>query len=151
MWTARGAAVARIKPSAERLNELTRRIIAAAIAVHRALGPGLLESAYLACLLFELKAAGLAVEKKKALPLIYRGVRLDCAHQADVVVEGCVIVEVKALESLAGIHARQLVTYLKLHDCRVGLLLNFGARSMREGIKRVVTDFPRDGEGSESA
>jgi GxxExxY protein len=128
--------------SAESLNRLTSIVVQAAINVHKALGPGLLESAYLACLCFELSTADVGIEVQKALPLIYRGVRIDCAYRIDLVVSGLVIVEVKATETLAPIHSQQLYTYLRIADCRVGLLLNFGARTMKEGIKRVVNDFP---------
>lgn len=128
--------------TAESLNQLTSSIVQAAIAVHKALGPGLLESAYLACLRFELSTAGLKVEAQKALPLVYREVKIDCAYRADLVVAGHVIVEVKAMDSLAPIHSQQLYTYLRLADCRVGLILNFGARTMKDGIKRIVNDFP---------
>jgi GxxExxY protein len=89
-----------------------------------------------------LSSAELSIEVQKSLPLMYRGVRVDCAYRADLVVEGQVLVEVKALESLAPIHKQQLYTYLRVADYRVGLLLNFGARTMKEGIKRVVNDFP---------
>jgi GxxExxY protein len=126
----------------ESLNRLTSSIIEAAIRIHRTLGPGLLESAYLQCLRFELISAGLNVESAKALSLLYRGVTIDCAYRADLVVEGVVIVEVKALDSLAPIHSRQLYTYLRVADCRVGLILNFGAMTLRDGIKRVVNGFP---------
>jgi GxxExxY protein len=126
----------------ESLNRLTSSIIEAAIRIHRTLGPGLLESAYLQCLRFELISAGLNVESEKALSLLYRGVTIDCAYRADLVVEGVVIVEVKALDSLAPIHSRQLYTYLRVADCRVGLILNFGAMTLRDGIKRVVNGFP---------
>jgi GxxExxY protein len=128
--------------SAESLNQLTSTIVQAAIKVHKALGPGLLESAYLGCLCFELNAADVTIETQKALPLIYRGVKIDCAYRPDVIVAGQVIVEVKAMQSLAPIHGQQLYTYLRIADCRVGLILNFGARTMKEGIKRVVNDFP---------
>lgn len=126
----------------ESLNRLTSSVIEAAIRIHRTLGPGLLESAYLQCLRFELISAGLNVESAKALSLLYRGVTIDCAYRADLVVEGVVIVEVKALDSLAPIHSRQLYTYLRVADCRVGLILNFGAMTLRDGIKRVVNGFP---------
>jgi GxxExxY protein len=126
----------------ESLNRLTSSIIEAAIRIHRTLGPGVLESAYLQCLRFELISAGLNVESAKALSLLYRGVTIDCAYRADLVVEGVVIVEVKALDSLAPIHSRQLYTYLRVADCRVGLILNFGAMTLRDGIKRVVNGFP---------
>jgi len=128
--------------SAESLNRLTSIVVQSAIAVHKALGPGLLESAYLGCLCFEVSANEVAIETQKALPLTYRGVQIDCAYRADLIVAGSVIVEVKAMQSLAPIHTQQLYTYLRLADCRVGLLLNFGARTMKEGIKRVVNDFP---------
>ena len=130
------------KPTADKLNQITSTIIAAAINVHRALGPGLLESAYLACLSYELKATGLGVEVQKPLSLIYRGVQIDCVYRADLIVDGVVLVEVKAMEDLATVHSRQLNTYLRLAECPVGLLLNFGAPTMREGIKRVVNKFP---------
>ena len=128
--------------SAESLNRFTSSVVQAAIDVHKALGPGLLESAYLGCLCFELSTNGLRIETQKALPLIYRGVRIDCAYRVDLIVAGQVIVEVKAMQSLSPIHSQQLYTYLRIADCRVGLLLNFGARTMKEGIKRVVNDFP---------
>ena len=122
----------------EPLNALTSRIIASAITIHRALGPGLLESAYLACLTCELHHEGIRFELQKPIPLLYRGVALDCAYRADLLVDRRVIVEVKAIDALAPIHSRQLYTYLRLADVRLGLVLNFGAMTMREGIKRVV-------------
>jgi GxxExxY protein len=128
--------------NADRLNQITSAIIGAAINVHRALGPGLLENAYLPCLCYELEAAGLGFELQEALPLAYRGVRIECAYRADLIVEEAVLVEVKAMEALAPIHERQLRTYLKLADCSVGLLLNFGALTMKAGTKRVANKFP---------
>lgn len=128
--------------TAESLNQLTSVIVQAAIRVHRALGPGLLESAYLACLCFELSTERVTFETQKALPLLYRGMKIDCAYRADLVVSEQVIVEVKALDALAPIHSRQLYTHLRISDRRVGLILNFGAPTMKEGIKRVVNDFP---------
>lgn len=128
--------------SAESLNRVTSIIVQSAISVHKALGPGLLESAYFACLCFELSKSGVAIETQKALPVTYRGVHIDCAYRGDLIVAGQVIVEVKAMQSLAPIHSQQLYTYLRIADCRVGLVLNFGARTMKEGIKRVVNDFP---------
>src|SRR4030095_2330193 len=126
----------------ESLTRLTSSIIDAAIRIHRTLGPGLLESAYLQCLRFELISAGLNVESEKALSLLYRGVTIDCAYRADLVVAGVVIAEASALDSRAPIHSRQLYTYLRVADCRVGLILNFGAMTLRDGIKRVVNGFP---------
>lgn len=128
--------------TAQRLNEITSTIIGAAIEIHRTLGPGLLESAYLACLVWELDAAQLGLESQKAIPLVYRGMRIECAYRADLVVEGSVLVEVKAIDSLAPVHGRQVHTYLLLGDYRVGLLLNFGAMTMKEGIRRIVNKFP---------
>ncbi len=128
--------------TADELTQLTSTVIANAIAVHRELGPGLLESAYLACLLHELSSASLRVETQRPIPLVYQGVRIECAYRADVIVNGAVLVEVKALDGLAPVHRRQLRTYVRLADCRVGLLLNFGAATLKEGIKRVVNGFP---------
>jgi GxxExxY protein len=120
----------------ERLNSITGKIIAAAIRVHRALGPGLLESAY------ELVQDGLRVEQQKPLPLFYREVRLDCGYRLDLLVESEVIVEIKAMDSLAPIHEAQLMSYLKLSGCRVGLLINFNVTVLKDGIRRIVNDFP---------
>jgi GxxExxY protein len=136
-----GAAMPRTFTEAS-VNEVTGTIIRAAIRIHRALGPGLLENAYLACLCLELTRAGQRFEPQKPLPLIYDGVRVDCAYRADLVVADLVIVEVKALDAIAPVHWRQLRTYTRLADCAVGLLLNFGAPVMKEGIKRVINGFP---------
>ena len=138
-------------PSVARLNELTGLTIASAITVHRALGSGLLETAYCACLCYELQQAGIGFELQRSIPLRYKDVNLNCAYRADLIVENLVVVEVKAVDSLAPIHARQLLTYLKVFGGRVGLILNFGARTMREGIKRVVHDFPSSGDTAEIA
>jgi len=126
----------------EQLNRITEDIIAAGIQVHRTLGPGLLESAYEACLVFELVERGLKVEQQKPLPVNYRGVRLDCGYRLDLFVEDMVIVEVKAVDRLTPIHQAQLLSYLKLSECRVGLLINFNVRVLRDGIRRVVNGFP---------
>lgn len=128
--------------TAHELNQLTSAVIANAITVHRELGPGLLESAYLACLLHELSSSSLRVETQRPLSLVYRGVKIDCVYRADLIVNEAVLVEVKALDDIAPVHARQLRTYLRLAGCRVGLLLNFGAATMKDGIKRVVNGFP---------
>jgi len=127
---------------AEKLNHITSIIIGAAIDIHRAFGPGLFENAYLACLSHDLRSAGLRIELQRPIQLLYRGVTIECAYRADLVVENVVLVEVKALETLAGIHTQQLYTYLRLGRYPVGLLLNFGAPTMRAGIKRVVNRFP---------
>jgi GxxExxY protein len=126
----------------EQLDLITRRIIGAAIQVHRALGPGLLESAYEACLAYELAQAGVKVERQKELPLRYRRVSLDCGYRLDLVVEGCVIVEIKAVDELAPIHQAQLMSYLRLSGLKVGLLINFNVQVLKRGLKRVVNRFP---------
>lgn len=127
--------------STRELNRITSKIIECAIRIHRAVGPGLLEKPYFGCLCFELHSAGLRIETQKALPLVYQGVHIDCAYRADLIVEGLVIVEVKALNGLVPIHKRQLSTYLRLADCPLGLLLDFGCETMREGIQRVINGY----------
>lgn len=118
--------------------ELTERIVGAAIAVHRALGPGLLEGAYEACLARELELEGLHVERQLALPVVYRGLRLDCVYRLDLVVAGRVVVEVKAVDRVHPVHEAQLLTYLRLSNLPVGLLLNFNSPLMRDGVRRFV-------------
>ena len=133
------------KPTtAKALNGITSAVIDASIRIHREVGPGLLESAYFECLCFELALAGLRIETQKALPLVYRDVTVRCAYRADIVVEEAVVLEVKAVERIAAIHSRQLYTYLRVADCRVGLVLNFSAPTMLDGIKRVVNNFPEE-------
>jgi GxxExxY protein len=127
--------------SAEELNKLTEVIIGAAIEVHRNLGPGLLESAYEACLAFELKERGLTIERQVELPLCYKEVHLDCGYRIDLLVNRAVIVEAKAVNAIAPIHHAQLTSYLKLSECRVGLLINFNVVLLKDGIKRVVNNF----------
>jgi GxxExxY protein len=126
----------------DRLDSITRRIIGAAIEVHRHLGPGLLESAYESCLAYELRQIGFKVEEQKALPVLYKGVKLDCGYRLDLLVEDSVIVEVKAIESLNPIHDAQLLSYLRLADKRVGLLINFHVRVLKNCLKRLVNEFP---------
>jgi len=126
----------------DRLDSITRRIIGAAIEVHRRLGPGLLESAYQTCLVFELRQMGLKIEEQKPLPVVYRDVKLDCGYRLDLVVEDSVVVEIKAVDQLAPIHDAQLLSYLRLSGMRVGLLVNFHVRVLKNGLKRIVNDFP---------
>lgn len=126
----------------ERLNQITGDVIASAIDVHRVLGPGLLESAYEACLAFEVAKRGYKLEQQKPLPVIYQSVHLDCGYRMDLVLDGSVIVEVKAVERLAPIHDAQLLSYLKLSGCKVGLLINFNVLILKSGIRRVVNNFP---------
>jgi len=123
------------------LNEITEAIIGAAIAVHRELGPGLLESAYEACLAYELAERDLKVERQKGLPVTYRGVQLDCGYRIDLLVEEQVVVELKAVERLEPIHEAQLLSYLKLSGCKVGLLINFNVKLLKNGIRRLVYEF----------
>ena len=125
-----------------RLNLLSNRVIGAAIRVHEELGPGLLESAYEACLSFELVNQGLRVERQVPLPLVYRGQRLECGYRIDMVVEEELIVEVKAIERLEKVHSAQLRSHLRLSKRKLGLLLNFNVKWLRDGIKRVVNGFP---------
>ena len=125
----------------ERLNEITEEVIGAAIAVHRTLGPGLLESAYEACLAYELAERGLAFERQKGLPVTYRGVKVDCGYRIDLLAEGLVVVELKAVDRLDPIHEAQLLSYLKLSGCRVGLLIIFNVKMLKQGIRRMVNDL----------
>jgi GxxExxY protein len=126
----------------DRLDQISRRIIGAAIEVHKALGPGLLESAYQACLAFELRERGMRVEEQRSLPVIYKDVQLDCGYRMVLLVEDSIIVEIKAVEQLAPIHEAQLLSYLRLSNKPVGLLLNFHVRVLKEGLKRMVNQFP---------
>jgi len=128
--------------TAGELNQITSTIIANAINIHRMFGPGLLESAYSACLVHDLREAGLQVECQKPLPLVHGRLQIDCAYRADVVVEGLVLVEIKAIDLVLPSHRRQVNTYIRLGDYRVGLLLNFGAAIMKHGIERIVNRFP---------
>jgi GxxExxY protein len=121
----------------EESDPLTGKIIGASIEIHRALGPGLLESAYEACLIHELRLRKLIVEPQKSMPVFYKGVLLDCGYRVDLVVEDRVIVEIKSVNSLAPIHEAQLLSYLKLSNCKVGLLINFNVRVLKEGIRRM--------------
>lgn len=122
-------------------NEITEIIIGCAIKVHKALGPGLLESAYEECLYYELSKTQLEVEKQRPLPLIYEEVKLECGYRADLSVNKKVIVEVKSIEALNDIHLAQILTYLKLANCKVGLLINFNVLKLIDGVRRVVNKY----------
>jgi GxxExxY protein len=119
-------------------NELSNIIIGAAIDVHSALGPGLLESAYKECLLYVLRKEGLMVEKEKPMPLVFEEVKLDCGYRIDLLVENKVVIEIKSVESLNDVHLAQILTYLKLGDFKLGLLINFNVVLLKKGIKRVA-------------
>jgi GxxExxY protein len=118
--------------------DIFKKVLDCSFKVHSVLGPGLLESAYTECLYFDLVQSGLKVEKQKALPLVYKDVHLEAGYRIDLLVESCIIVEIKSVEALADIHMAQIITYLKLSDCRLGLLANFNVLHLKEGIKRVI-------------
>ena len=122
----------------KRSDELSNRIIGAAIEVHRILGPGLLESAYEECLCRELTLQNILFERQKSLPVTYKGIYLDCGYRLDILVEKLVIVELKTVEHIEPIHEAQLLTYLKLSDLWLGLLMNFNVPVLKEGIRRIV-------------
>ena len=120
------------------LNLLTKQIIRAAIEVHRHLGPGLLESAYVTCLAYELQQLGLSFERQKALPLIYKEAHLDQGYRIDLLVEQKVIVEIKVVEQIAPVHEAQVLSYLRFSGCKIGLLLNFNVKLLKDGIRRFI-------------
>ena len=119
-------------------NEISNIIIGCAIDVHKAFGPGLLESAYRECLFFDLTEKGLFVTKEKAMPIIYKDVRLDHGYRMDLLVENKVVVELKRVELITDVHVAQLLTYLKLGDYRLGLIINFQNKLLKDGIKRLI-------------
>lgn len=119
-------------------NDLSNLVINRALKVHTALGPGLLESSYKECLFYELRQTGLFVEKEKALPLVYGEVKLECGYRVDLIVERKLVIETKAVELISDVYLAQVLTYLRLSGCRLGLLLNFNVKSLRSGIRRVV-------------
>ena len=119
-------------------NEVSKIIIGCAIEVHKQLGPGLLESAYQECLLYELKHLGLKVQKEKPMPIVYKEVKLDHGYRIDLLVENKVVIEIKTVEALNDVHLAQVLTYLKLDDYKLGLLLNFQVSMLKNGIKRII-------------
>jgi GxxExxY protein len=126
------------------VNQLTETVIGCAIEVHRALGPGLLESAYEICLCRELSLRKIQFECQRPLPVTYKGVKLDCGYRADLIVDERVLVEVKAVDQLAAIHDPQLLSYLKLSELKVGLLINFNVRILTHGVRRKVLGAPEE-------
>jgi GxxExxY protein len=120
------------------IEEIYKKVLDCAFIVHTALGPGLLESAYTECLYYELIQSDLKVEKQKPLPLIYKEVNLEAGYRIDLLVEDSIIVEIKSIDALADIHMAQILTYLKLSKCRLGLLANFNVLHLKDGIKRVI-------------
>ena len=125
----------------QRVNAITEKIIGCAIEVHRALGPGLLESTYEECTCYEIRCSGLKVDRQVSLPVVYKGVRLDCGYRMDLVVEKLVVVEFKTVEVLLPVHEAQLLSYLKLTGLSVALLINFHVPVLKDGLKRIVNGF----------
>jgi GxxExxY protein len=122
-------------------NELSNIVIGAAIEVHQHLGPGLLEAGYHQCLATELSLRNISFEKEKPVPLTYKGIDLDCGYRLDFLIENKLVLELKAVEKILPIHEAQMLTYLKLTACKLGLILNFNVAVLREGIKRIVLDL----------
>jgi GxxExxY protein len=122
-------------------NELSSIVIGEAIKVHQSLGPGLLESVYEECLSYRLIKAGLLIEKQKPVPLVFEEVKLECGFRCDILVQGKLIIEVKAVEGLNDVHLAQVLTYLKLTNIKLGLLMNFNVLKLKDGIKRVVNNL----------
>jgi len=120
------------------LNTITHEILDSAYKVHTALGPGMLESAYKACLAYELRKKGLIVEEEKPVPLIYEEIKLECGYRMDLLIENQVVVELKTVDSFTDVHFAQVLTYLRFSNKKVGLLINFNVKSLKEGIKRVI-------------
>lgn len=122
-------------------NDISGKIIGCAIEVHKALGPGLLESAYEECLFYELRKTGLRVDRQKPLPVVYKEVKLEAGYRIDLLVENKVVVELKAVEALNDVHLAQVLTYLKLSGCKLGLLMNFNVTKLTNGIRRLKNGY----------
>ena len=122
-------------------NELSRIVFDCSLTVYKTLGPGLLESAYEERLFYELKKTGLEVEKQKALPLVYEDAKLDVGYRTDIIVENMLIIQVKSVEALNDFHFAQLLTYLKLTNCKLGIVINFNVTLIKNGIKRIVNNL----------
>ncbi|WP_174591150.1 GxxExxY protein [Methanocella conradii] len=126
------------EPVPEHVNKITQSVLNAAYEVHTAIGPGLLESIYETCLAYELRNRGHLVEKQVSLPVIYKGIQMDAGLRMDLIVDNCIIIEIKAVDELLPIHEAQLLTYLKLTGYRIGLLMNFNSCHLKDGIKRIA-------------
>ena len=120
------------------IEQIFKKVLDCSFQVHTALGPGLLENAYQECLCYDIAQSGLFVEKEKPLPLVYKEVKLNAGYRVDLMVERSVIVEIKSIEALADVHLAQVITYLKLSGCKLGLLVNFNVKHLKDGIKRVI-------------
>ena len=119
-------------------NDIAHKILGCAFEVHKALGPGLLESAYQECLCYKLQQSGLSIHKEKPMPLIFEGVTLECGYRIDILVENKVVIEIKSIDALNDVHLAQILTYMKLGNYKLGLLLNFNVALLKQGIKRVI-------------
>lgn len=126
------------------INDLTSSVIESAIKVHKALGPGLLESSYKECLAYELNKKGLIVEKEKPVPLIYEEVKLECGYRLDLLIENKLILEIKSVDGISDIHKAQTLTYMKLMNKKFGLLLNFNVVLLKDGIKRLINKYYKE-------
>jgi GxxExxY protein len=122
-------------------NEISKQIIGRAIELHQLLGPGLLESAYKECLFYELQKTGMFAEKEKPIPLVYYNVKLECGYRIDILVEHKVVIEIKSVETLNDVHLAQTLTYMKLGDYKLGLLINFNVTLLKNGIRRIVNNL----------
>ena len=127
--------------SRDKLNEISGKIIDCSIRVHAELGPGMLEGAYQTCLMHELIEAGFDVQSQLKLPIVYRGIELDAGYRIDLLVQGSVIIELKAIDRLLPVHETQLLYYLRMSDLRLGLLINFNVKRLVDGVRRVVNNF----------
>ena len=119
-------------------NEIANKVIGCAIDVHKVLGPGLLESAYHECLYYKLQKEGLKLQKEKPMPLVYEEVHLECGYRIDILVEDKVVIEIKSVEALNSVHMAQTLTYMKLGDYKLGLLINFNVSLLKQGVKRII-------------
>ncbi len=119
-------------------NQITEKIIGSAIQVHRILGPGMLESVYEECLAFELRKLGLAIEKQKSIPIIYKDIKFDCGYRVDMIVEKKILLELKTVETISKVHIAQILTYMRFAYVDIGLLINFNVTTLKNGIKRFV-------------
>ena len=119
-------------------SELTSKVIGCAIEVHKVLGPGLLESAYEECLAYELQKAGLNIERQKALPVVYKDIKLDCGYRIDILVENAVVLELKSIDAVSPVHEAQILTYLKFSEKEIGLLINFNVTLLKNGLKKYI-------------
>lgn len=122
-------------------NDCSRQVLGLAIEVHSILGPGLLESAYKECLYYKIRSSGLIVEKEKSMPLVFERVKLDCGYRLDLLVENSLVVEVKSVETLNDVHFAQTLTYMKLGNFRLGLLINFNVLKLKDGVKRIINGY----------